>query len=538
MHRSLLPSLVVMLLAAPYAAADELHFSFPAGDDPEEGDAVDLLDDNTTLIRFRFNETTADGESPICSAYVRLEDADERLDVRLDASGSCSGDRKWEGTLSTSDPDLVVGAFEARIIATRSDGSVDQPADSRNLTVTADDDAPPTLDVFGSVELPDSDQKAVAIGSGETVNIDADDPLLRSVSYRLEGSLSAVEVNAPYVLSSGLFDEGAQTLFLEAEDRAGNIATAEFTVVKDTEDPELEWVLPETFYNGIPNTVQLNVSDRSAFGYEAELGGNRSVTGERPPSATEQRFPVTLIPERLGQQTLLVRITDVFGNDASLVAQVDVQQVVTDLRLRDPAVSEPFLLADRPAAWTVEAYQESGVTDVPVNVTVDGHDDLSAAAEVPLEDGETVSFSKRFPAGHHDLVLRAQAPEGVTETDPGNQTAELSFEVYIGRVDHDSDSYYIRVDDRGVPEEAVDTDDGTYDLELRNNVRVAGQQFSSLYFFEVDGQELYWNPDTTVTTIEVADPPGDDGEDDDNPIPTVWWALPLALGAVAWIRRR
>lgn len=536
-RRTVLACTVAMLIAAPSAVAAEAVFGFPASEgDVAAGENLDLLNATIDTIRFHYAQGAPAANESMSSAWVELRlGTNESIDVLLAKTTAPNGNVTWDGELAFDERDLVVGSWNATVRGVNQAGNVITPTDARTLSIIAPgDQAGPQLSIAGD------EDGVVELGVGDTVNIVVTDQLLRWVQYRTGPLPEFLRLTAPYVLGTGVFAEGVQILTVHAKDRAGFDAEPAFVVVdKDTTEPELDVGLPDIFYKSIPNDVRLNVSDAHAYTWRVKFGANETFLGSQDKVAGTRVHVVPITPNATGDFSLSIEVIDRFGNAATALRSVTVVAVTTDISLKSADLETERPIANETVRFNVRVVQESGVTDMPVNVTVEGADVAAQNVTVPLGGDLTVAFDARLPAGQHTLTLHAQVPEGVNETDADNDDATIDVEVFMGRVEHDGDMYYIRVGEGRLPDEAVDEEDKTYALTFRDTATVGGRQLSSVYTFDVAGERLYWDPAEAVTVMPepAEEPEGGDGGAD-NPIPVPLWLAPLALaGLAAWRRR-
>lgn len=474
--------------------------------------AVDLVEDRNVFYEFLLDEDgypdhTADG--PFKGAYIEVDAGGESFTVHLTSPRV----GEWTGSLEVQDERLVAGSGAITVYAIDTTGTL-QILEQFGLSVTADDDTPPAIG-------PLSGPSPVHLGANDVLRIAINEPLLRDVHYVTDAMTTALPLESPYALGTSLFQQGANGITFIARDRAGNVGALELDVIVDTEDPVLAVQTPESVYQGVPAEFTATVDEASLYKVVFVEGGEAQFA--RGEAGTEDHtFTVTF--DETGQRNVVFQVVDRVGNMAQASRQIDVEQAITDAAVSLDVVSGK-ILAGEPVRFEVTASQV-GVTEVPFQVDLDPARGDAAVLDVTLaaEDTRVIVHEQVYPPGPNVLSAVIRAPDGVVEQNLTDQNDTVEFQVYLGKVVHGDDEYYIRADARSVPLEAVSEDDEAHPLTL-------DQSGQTVYRFEADGTSLHWDPLQQVTVIEP--------QDDTTETPGFGLVAALALlGAAAFIARR
>ena len=148
--------------------------------------------------------------------------------------------------------------------------------------------------------------------------------------------------------------------------------------------------------------------------------------------------------------------------------------------------------------------------------------------EVPLNEPFEFTFERAYLPGQYAYNATIHAIDGVNETDDGDQTDLGFFEVFMGKVIHRDDVYYVRISDGGIePSHAVSAGGSLYDLTPKD------MESRTVYTFQAKGVDLYWDPLQRITDLTPADV-----EDEDSPGAPVVMLLALIAAAAFAARRR
>ena len=129
--------------------------------------------------------------------------------------------------------------------------------------------------------------------------------------------------------------------------------------------------------------------------------------------------------------------------------------------------------------------------------------------------------------GQYAYNATIHAVEGVNETDDGDQTDLGFFEVFMGKVVHKDDIYYMRLGEGGIePSHAVSPGGSLYDVSPQNLAN------RTVFAFTAKGVDLYWDPLQRVTDLTPEEP----GDEESPGVPAL--AALLVVVAAAYVARR
>ncbi len=525
--RTLFGLLVVALLvgsAMPVQAQSAITLDFNGW-----GRSVDLVQDAGSVLEFSIADSKfSNGPA---AAFVTLTCApgsaagkcpkQETLVVGLSSKGTGQA-KEWTGSLSVDHKDLVRGNWT--VVATGQSGSstaVVPTTGSYHLDVTAPSVAKPRLRAL-NVDL---DAGYVPVAKNQNVGVTLESNLIRNMQFQIDGGSLLSWGNGPYSLAASNFvPTGLHTLTVFAEDRIGQTTELSFFVYADTNDPNVAHDIPTRIFLGVPNKIGVNVTDDSNVTVSARLGEQVSmVTG----TAGTREYAPLITPTELGSQLIEVRVEDVVGNVVRFVQAVDVVPLEVDVELVSVKQTDGGAIPTEDMMVTVEARQVDGIISVPVNVTFLGRDLGSFSVAPEGTTKHTLSF--RMPSGLHKGNLTLELTPQVKEIDSADNSMMVTLEQFMARVIFRNDLYHIRASPSGLPDVAVDANGKTYPLTLKD------RGLGTVYAFDVDGFELFWNPASVVTT--VPEPPAVDEDGKGIPgLPLV--ALLGALASAGLLRRR
>lgn len=516
---------LLVLVALPVGhAADEAVVRYSAATPNGGVQFLDLLDDDgkarggDVLIRA---EDDAWASTPTAAtAQLSCDCSTKTFELSMQRSGS-----GFQTRMPVMHPDLVVGAWSVSITGVTDQGStVKLPRPDASgatttphlLSVSAEDSTPPAVTFRGSQD------GLIQVGAGQSVQVDVIDPLLQRVTYQLPDMPAPLTLSFPHRIGVDAFEVGEQLLTVVATDRAGHATTKKVTVYADGEEPVVDAVVPERFFDGVPNPITLQVQEASKFTVSARIG---TASVARDFQGGDQAVTVNLIPEGTGSANLVLEVRDALGNAWSKVHRVNITVLETDIVLDDITVGDEKAIPGEPVSITVEASQ----TTSPVPITVEVYygalllGDMTVAATGTTE----ATFDAILAPGQHSRILSLRTPDEAIELDPENQEREVAVEVFVGRVIYGNLVFHIRGDALGVPQSAIGPDGTRYPVTLEDD----GQAIR--YGFDVDGQHLWWSPMTPITSIPVEREP----VDGDRGIPAGSIVL-VALAMLALARRR
>lgn len=504
--------LVLSLVAAPGVAAADEDVVFTNED--VDAHTVDLIADGGGKVNFRVDEAALSGPASFVSVRLACACA-PAMDVFLTDRGSF-----WSASLPVFTPDLVKGTWTATLLAENGMGdSVAQDIKGRTLNVVAADTAKPTI---GGI----AEGQNVQLGPGQAVDsVVVQDELIWKVTMNTTWMQEPHVLPFPYGMPTAVFRTGQQDVELKAYDRAGNVENRTFTVFADAIPPAMDLDLG-ALYHGVNNTVDINVTEHSAFEVNVSLDGLFWTHGGVG-TGQGQTVSLTISPGQLGNATLNVTIQDAFGSTASSEHPVEVLQATTD------GVLASARQVNRPLAGELLEIELTGRQDsavVPIMFDVWLADEHIGQVEVPKAGSVTKSWEFLAQPGARTQTLRMVPPVEVAELDDADNSVPLPIEVFLGRVTHGDAVFYIRGDARGLPTVAVDSADETHPLRLQT---LDGR---SVYAFEANGTSLYWDPATSTTEIPVPEPVN---PRENKGIPSIPVLLLLGLlAALAAVRRR
>lgn len=523
-RRWLVASLLLLALAAPAAGAEVLPFRFPAGSDSVS--SVNATTQAADTLRFSFRESDLN-LTGLRGATVHLATAGEGLDVSLVADAAPSGQRTWSGDLKVSTPDLVHGEWNATLLVVHSDGTQSQPVPGRPLFVNATDNAAPTI------TFPGKEGSIVRIGAFDDVIAIVEDPLLRSVTFRLPGMVAGLPLPAPYHLTASTFAEGPQDLVLTAVDRAGRASHANVTVILDRSPPTMVAIAPPRIFLGVPAVVNVYVDDASPYVVSLTLDDANATTMSASGAGGSRVHSFTLPTLALGNHTFSVAVRDAVSNVRDSLVSASVEVPETDSTITFAEFLQPRPIIGEALVLRVTLEQVRGVTSLPLTLRYAGAAQGAENATVPGPGSKVVDIPFTLPVGQHIVTLSVAAPPEALELDDSNQNRTLTIEVFFGRVQDGTIDYAIRASPLGLPGLAVNANGTTYPMTL---VESTG---SSVYEFTVEGNRtLTWdprNPDSTTASSNSSSSSGTPGED--TPMPA-FPLVALALAALAFARRR
>ncbi|HLF17246.1 MAG TPA: hypothetical protein VI796_07455, partial [Candidatus Thermoplasmatota archaeon] len=238
----------------------------------------------------------------------------------------------------------------------------------------------------------------------------------------------------------------------------------------------------------------------------------------------------------LGSATYTYEVRDIPGNRVTGAGSLLTINATTDIAVKNAYVVQTRLLPGDNATVRAVVRQKVGVTTVPVAVFF-GADDMEEIVfgEAPVGQDIQIEFNRTFRPGIHELLVAAFAPPEVNETFEDDNLFEAEFEVFLGKTVKGEEEFYIRADERGLPDVAVmylASTEKTFDLTLNQTGDVR-------YDFTAFGRSYYWDPlernqtGKPVTTIPIEKTV----KEKNQPLP---FAVPLAAIAVAaaLLRRR
>lgn len=443
---------------------------------------VDLVGDAAATLLFRFREANFTSPSgAVQSAAVRLTHQGE---PPLELAMTRQPDGNWTVPLAVSTPDFVAGTWQAAFVALRPAGA--SVLATRAIDAEARDTQPPQLALAQAVS-------PVVLGPGEAVDLTVKDPLLRKVTFELPGLLP-VALPAPYSLSGEALPEGRSEVTFTAYDRAAHKTVLTADLVRDTRAPAVNLTVPEHVYDGVPFIAYARVAEAGPYTVRFTSNGTRTpdvqVTGEAAPGVN-RTTAFTVKPDQTGNLTLSIEVVDQAGFVNITARHLAVERPVTDLhmsRLATQPAGPQF--AQRAVLLTATLEQERGVAKLPVPVTLSvGGQSFSSVEDLAASGPRTLRWEVHLPGGQYTALASATVPEGVNETDPGDEEDTFDVEVFLGRLIDNGTAYDIRAGPNGLPSSAVlEGRATTYPLELVSSGRGVA------YEFEVGNRTLTWDP--------------------------------------------
>ncbi len=462
--------------------------------------------------------------------------------------------KTFTAVLPVNHPDLTVGDWTIQILAWRDFGPLFVEALDPPLPLKVEvSTMPEPLSVWlaGSEgQITVSPIKKLGRGDRLDMNLTASKtwPQLQKLTYQLsQGNSKSPEraLEFPYTLDVGILSlQGSQQLAIRAYDRARpsndpdgtDVAKIVIPLVVDTLDPVFTVTVPDEVFQGLPFDVQVDVVEQSAFSTRVRFNKTDKVvlgTGSETVFALGRSANVT------GQLPLLVEVIDEVGNRASKILQMDVKRLRVDTVMDklERTATTPLLSGDL-AAFRATASQVNGKTAIPADIvmTAPGFE-ASQRVQLEMTGTKSVVQGSIFPPGRHTVTASVGAPAWITETNTTNQALSTSFEVFLGRVVTEDETYHIRVNEVGTPASAVNlaTDGETYDLTIAERFNAYCQ--GSVFVFTVGVDEYCWDPLSRTTDFTADTDETDTTEDEDSPGLGLVLLL-AALGASAAVLRR
>ena len=501
-----------------------------------EPGSVDLIEDAGSTFAIHVEAKDDDSGDRVFAVEVSLQGpapfvvdgSRVRQDFNLDPTG-----RTWNATIDVDDPRLVTGTYAVTVKVFDRNGAVAEETASGLISVTASavGSHPLRVGVFDDQGISQASPADISLGSGEALRLDVAvagaQTLVGQVVFSITHNgttTQEVPLARPYVLDAVRFNEGSQQVDVRVDDRAGRSKTVSFDVLKDTVDPVFIAVVPTITYQGVNFTASVLVDDASPYTVFVQL------EDQEVQASSEGSEPVSfeLGRDALGRTNLVFTVVDDLGNVATQVRNITTDQAIADTEVA-LEILEPFPLPEQPVTFRLTVSQDGGVTTIPVDalVTLPGVGKLyDQSLDVPIGGERVETFQATLRPGLYEANATVSVGPLINETDESDQTALRAFEVFLGKVVRGDDAYYIRVDGRGQPVQAVSTGGAQHDLRLNET---SGR---TLYEFTVQGDTLFWDPAQRTTTIEEpADPPKEESPG----LP--WLLLAALLAGFAWRRR-
>ncbi|MGB1585427.1 MAG: hypothetical protein ACPHID_00065 [Thermoplasmatota archaeon] len=510
--------------------------------------SIDIIDDHAKAFTYEVDVEDPDfgGEILLVELVVHLPNG--ALTLRPTLAERDGDIETWSGSHPVDDVRLVVGTHPAELrVFDRNGGQTfcaiegnqgscfnGPDVDSLGVTWTSQSSYQLGLDLLDA----DADETQV-LGPGGKIRLDVgvssatqDAPWalqhVRFVNEYGEFTTAAKSLRVPYVIGPQDLQQGMQALTITATDRAGRAVSLEVDADVDTKAPLVDVALPALTYQGVPFDVRVQVDDANDYTATAILDDVRINQTGGPGVGL---VPFTFERDLLGNGSLLVRVVDVYGNQFLRQVNVTTVEARTDSTVRvEVTPSHPLPQENVTVRFT--AQQQSGVATLPFNLTltVDGLGVVCCdeGVDVPLNVPYEYAFSRFYLPGQYAFNATIAPVPGVNETDDSDQTDVGFFEVFMGKVVYNDETYFMRLGDGGIePSHAVSPGGSLYDVTARE------QNGGTVFAFTAKGVDLYWDPLMRVTdlTPEETEP----GEES----PGVPVALVLLLvGMLAWARRR
>ncbi len=515
MRRILALLLVLTMLPLAGAQADAATVKFTAASKSGVTHFVDLTTDKGDLIRFEANDAAFSAVP--ATVIFRLDCTCSGVEESLEFTGARSGGVA-KASLPVNTRDLVAGSWQVRATGLDNTGAT-QTLGPHTLVVTANDSDAPVLSIPGL----DDDTNTVDVGAGQSVRVDVDEPLIRKVSYQLDGMPAPFELPFPYSIAASSFNTGEQGLIITATDRAGHESRLSVRVYADDILPVVNFTIPSILYLDVPNPLPFTILEDSNFTVTSQIGGAAS-TFEGDGAPLTQSLKASITPDTMGFNALEIRVEDRLRNVVTFTQNVEVRTLESDLKLVSARVTGGPVLPTQTQTLHIEATQAVS----PVTITVDVLYGGRVVGQIDLEPkgNETdTSIPMQFRPGQHNLELRLRVPEGVLELNDTDDALTIPVEVYAGRVMYGDAIFHIRANSLGVPVEAVDSAGRTYTLTAQD------QGLGVVYAFRALDVDLHWDPNQLITTFDV-----EEEEPEDEGIPG--FAVAPLLAFAFLLRRR
>lgn len=450
----------------------------------------------------------------------------------------------WRGGFPVDDARLLVGTHDMTVRVFDSNGGQAACAGTcgslqvPDVKVTWDDISKHPLSLSFRHLNPTGGYPDQRMGTGDALQVDVrigstteQVPwTLKTLTYTIaqQGTESAAKtLRSPNLITARSLNEGSQTVEVTATDRAGRTTTIDINAFVDTVAPEVEVKIPSVAYRNVTFRIDLDVEDANPFTAHVTVQ-DETQTGSGNPA--KKLDPFLFQVDDIGVHNVLVRVLDDLGNQYLQQHNVTLVNATTDSTIR-VEVTPAFPLPEENVTVRFIAQQQSGVTDLPFNVSleVEGLGEVFGRdVIVPLNKPYEFTFERAYLPGYYEFNATIMALVGVNETDDSDQVDLGAFEVFLGKVTCGSDSWFIRVGDTIEGREAVSPGGSLY------NMTAADSASGTVYEYRAGGKDLFWDPQQRVTD---ACPEAPDDPDNDAPgAPLVLLMAVLALGVA--LRRR
>ncbi len=238
----------------------------------------------------------------------------------------------------------------------------------------------------------------------------------------------------------------------------------------------------------------------------------------------------------LGTVEYEIEARDAVGNRAVVRRTLEVVEPTTQVKVVDVVVHNATPLPGHRVDFTATINQTDAVTEMPISITF-AADDESYFDIITLPAGEAEQVNHtRFPRpGRHVMNVSLEAVSGATILNGSVLWKTVEFEVFLGAVEYDGQTFWIRANARGLPGSAVlnpgDSEE-VFDLKPHQLGLITGQSF------EVDGVMVIWDPtqrNADGEPITRFEPKEEEGPVEESPLPVA--LVVVGLLAAAWRRR-
>lgn len=438
---------------------------------------LDLISDKGTLLQLQVQPVAPAGETIVDVDFVFSKDSDSFVIREVPSSNGV-----FTANFAANDVRLDKGSWVLRAKLISSDGQVgfSEPA---TLEVDAED-APPLRVGMGVEHILSGtvlDQISVSADAQLPffINVTTEPQLIQRVIVK-NGGLEEI-IPAPYVVLLDEFPEGEQVVSILVQDRLGRVATLHQPLLIDRSAPTLDVTLPEVAFVGLDISVELALEDASSVTSIVTLGNQSALSDETQVSHVFSGLEYVEGDEIQG----FIFVEDVVGNSVAQSFALPVFKPTAVVTLEVEQSAERVLVGEA-VTFSTQISVESPAPEVPLTFS---WSNATARTETLFVSSDATHNSVfHFPAGVHTLALNASVPESFNATEIPGSVFEI--EVFIGKVVDGDDEYFIRVNENGLPFEAV-SNSATFALSLEE------RDFVDVY--ELEGTKLFWNPQEKVT---------------------------------------
>ena len=255
------------------------------------------------------------------------------------------------------------------------------------------------------------------------------------VTLKIGDAAVSVSAAGAFTHDVALASEGANAFVLTATDAAGNVATQEVTVIRDTTNPALEVVTPteDLVIANLPVVVRGTASDATALTISVN-GAEATITGDAWEASFESLSE--------GPQTFTVAARDAAGNVTTVTRNVTLDLAAPVVTITAPVAgtftNQPAVTVTGTATdLTLRSVTANGVTGTFTATTGTTH--TYTIENVPLNDGDNsivvIATDASSRTGEATVTITRDAtppvvvltaPSQVTRKRGGNASASIT----------------------------------------------------------------------------------------------------------------